>query len=127
MTGGNGSAPEHNASPHNGNGAPVPERRAYIHRIVREALEHAEELDKYEAGSSYGRICPPLLAGPQRYRDPGMWGPNYRLLASTSSISPEEIEAMQNTPLHQDERYKRIAELTYQRAIELGLPGTTDA
>jgi hypothetical protein len=126
VSGGNGSGPKHNGLPHNGNGAADPERRAFIQQIVREALEHGEELDKHEAGSSYGRICPPLLAGPQRYRDPGMWGPNYRLFASASSIPPEEIEAMQDTPLDKDERYKRIAELTYQRAVELGLPGTTD-
>jgi hypothetical protein len=126
MSGGNGSGPEHNGLPHNRNGAPVPERRAFIQRIVREALAHATELDELEAGGSEGRICPPLLAGPQRYRDPSMWGPNYRLFAAASSIPPEEIEEMQDTPLDQDKRYKRIADLTHQRAIELGLPGTTD-
>jgi hypothetical protein len=126
MSGGNGSKPENNGKPHSGisANAPVDDRDIFISVMVGEAIARGEELAKHEAGASYGRICPPLLAGPQRYRDPSVWGPNYRLLAPWSTETPEQIEVMANTPLHLDQRYREISHLTYQRAVELGLPGT---
>lgn len=119
---GKGLQPEGNGQPRN-SASPATERRRFIERTVADALAHAQELAEQEAGGSKGRICPPLLAGPQRYRDPSIWGPNYGLLASTDTETPEQIDTLQNTPLHRDERYQNVARLTYERAIQLGLPG----
>jgi hypothetical protein len=99
------------------------EESRQISQEVAQALARAAKRAELEAGGSEGRICPPLLAGPQRYRDPSIWGPNYRLMAEFSSYAPEEIEVMQNTPLSEDGRFKAVAAATYKLAVELGLPG----
>jgi hypothetical protein len=118
---GNGDSAHDNGDARNGNGHDSDDRAA-IARAVKKALDRADELAEIEAGGSLGRICTPLLAGPQRYRDPKIWAPNYRLLA-LAGYSDEEIERLENTPLHEDEHYRRVAQATGRAAIELGFPG----
>lgn len=113
-------AQQENGHPPNGNGNgngggyvwTEAERRRMVVAAVEEAEARARELEKDEAGSSYGRICEPLLLGPQKYRDPSLHGPNYRLRGAPpgQENSPERIAEMKQVPLSQDKRWLEAEE-----------------
>lgn len=125
---GHGPAGEYGSnSKGNGNGMPDQER-ADIARVVKRVLDRADELAELEAGGSEGRICTPLLAGPQRYRDPSIWGPNYRLRAIAQGLqgTPEEVAELKKVPLGSDDHYMASLDLASDLAAKLGLPNAVD-
>jgi hypothetical protein len=114
-----------------GNGQPDdvhPKSDPAIRLLVEHALEEAGELAKHEAGSEYGRLCKPLLLGPQRYRNPDMWAPNYRLrgVAIGEENTPEQIAEMKKVPLTQDEFYVKASEILESLDAELGLTASNE-
>jgi hypothetical protein len=113
----------------NGDGGGMPpEERAEIARAVKRVLDHADHLAELEAGGSEGRICTPLLAGPQRYRDPSIWGPNYRVRAMAQGLqgTPEEVAELKKVPLGEDPQYLESLDLAFDLTEKLGLPETID-
>jgi hypothetical protein len=101
LGGGSGMSDEEN-----GNGPP--EQTTDLDRLVHEALDEAAEKEreeaKYEAGNDSRNIVQGLVIGPQAYRDPGWWSPNYNLYPE-SSPERQAFEQGTPTPLAQDKSY----------------------
>lgn len=104
------------------------ELKVNVKDLVQEAFEKANELAKHEAGNDYGRICKPLLLGPQRYRDPDIWAPDYRLrgVAIGRENTPEQIAEMKKVPLTQDRLYIEASQILERLDAKLGLTASNE-
>lgn len=85
---------------------PSTELKQMAQSAAARAIYLAEREARHEAGHEYGRICPPLLLGPQRYRDPKIWVP----------------ESMQDDPLGEENLADYLAMLDVLSKIDAQSP-----
>jgi hypothetical protein len=82
-------------------------------RPVDEALRQREARIRKRAGRIARRSASGYEIGPQRYHDPAIWGPNYRLRDTPpGEVNPQwHVDLMQQVPLVDDERYLTAGKL----------------
>jgi hypothetical protein len=82
-----------------------------VERIVRETLQRHSRYDGWRAGRNPALRSVGLEIGPQRYHDPSIWGPNYRLRdeLAEGTDSAAKVAAVQPVPPTSDQRFLRIA------------------
>jgi hypothetical protein len=94
-------------------------RDLMIAKAVLKATQQEQTIAKRELGRDGRDIVPPLILGPQRYRDPGLFLPPDRWRPSIGGSGPNAAEKV---PFTQDVHYKEALETLDALDAAVGLP-----